>query len=88
MSDIIKIKVPDIGDFDAVEVIEVLIQAGDTVKQEQALITLESDKASMEIPSYACRHCSGSIFVKGGRSHVAQGANILSLSVTAEIAAN
>ncbi len=51
MSNIIEIKVPDIGDFDAVEVIEVLVAAGDTIAQEDALITLESDKASMDIPS-------------------------------------
>jgi pyruvate dehydrogenase E2 component (dihydrolipoamide acetyltransferase) len=43
--------VPDIGDFKDVEVIEVLVKAGDTVKVEQSLITVESDKASMEIPS-------------------------------------
>jgi pyruvate dehydrogenase E2 component (dihydrolipoamide acetyltransferase) len=47
----IEIKVPDIGDFKDVEVIEVLVKAGDTVKVEQSLITVESDKASMEIPS-------------------------------------
>ncbi|MBK9244990.1 MAG: dihydrolipoyllysine-residue acetyltransferase [Burkholderiales bacterium] len=47
----IEIKVPDIGDFKEVEVIEVLVKAGDTVAQEQSLITVESDKASMEIPS-------------------------------------
>ena len=47
----IEIKVPDIGDFKDVEVIEVLVKAGDTVAQEQSLITVESDKASMEIPS-------------------------------------
>ncbi len=51
MSNIIEIKVPDIGDFDAVDVIEVLVAAGDTVAEEDALITLESDKASMDIPS-------------------------------------
>ncbi len=45
------ILVPDIGDFDEVGVIEVLVQPGDTVKAEQSLITVESDKASMEIPS-------------------------------------
>ncbi|WP_042422721.1 dihydrolipoyllysine-residue acetyltransferase [Comamonas granuli] len=45
------IVVPDIGDFDEVGVIELLVQAGDTVKAEQSLITVESDKASMEIPS-------------------------------------
>ncbi len=48
-----QIKVPDIGDFDEVAVIEVLVKVGDTVKAEQSLITVESDKASMEIPSSA-----------------------------------
>lgn len=46
-----EIKVPDIGDFDSVGVIEVLVNVGDTIKVEQSLITVESDKASMEIPS-------------------------------------
>ncbi len=48
---LIDIKVPDIGDFDEVAVIELLVKVGDTVKTEQSLITVESDKASMEIPS-------------------------------------
>ncbi|RRD41343.1 dihydrolipoyllysine-residue acetyltransferase [Comamonadaceae bacterium OH3737_COT-264] len=48
---LIDVKVPDIGDFDNVAVIEVLVKEGDTVKAEQSLITVESDKASMEIPS-------------------------------------
>src|SRR4029450_6046294 len=47
----IDIKVPDIGDFKDVAIIEVLVKPGDTVKAEQSLITVESDKASMEIPS-------------------------------------
>ncbi len=47
----VQVKVPDIGDFKDVAVIEVLVKAGDTVKVEQSLITVESDKASMEIPS-------------------------------------
>lgn len=47
----IEIKVPDIGDFDEVAVIELLVKVGDTIKAEQSLITVESDKASMEIPS-------------------------------------
>ena len=47
----IEIKVPDIGDFKDVGVIEVLVKPGDTIKVEQSLITVESDKASMEIPS-------------------------------------
>ena len=47
----IEIKVPDIGDFAEVTVIELLVKPGDTIKPEQSLITVESDKASMEIPS-------------------------------------
>ena len=47
----IEIRVPDIGDFESVEVIEVLVSAGDSIEAEQSLITLESDKATMEIPS-------------------------------------
>ena len=50
-ANLIDIKVPDIGDFDEVSVIEVLVKAGDTIKPEQSLITVESDKASMEIPA-------------------------------------
>ena len=45
------IKVPDIGDFENVDVIEVLVSAGDRVGQEDPLITLESDKATMDVPS-------------------------------------
>ena len=49
----VEVKVPDIGDFKDVEIIEVLVKPGDTVKVEQSLVTVESDKASMEIPSTA-----------------------------------
>ncbi len=49
----LEVKVPDIGDFKDVEIIEVLVKAGDRVKAEQSLVTVESDKASMEIPSSA-----------------------------------
>jgi pyruvate dehydrogenase E2 component (dihydrolipoamide acetyltransferase) len=48
-----EVKVPDIGDFDDVPVIEVLVKAGDTVKKDDSLIVLESDKATMEVPSPA-----------------------------------
>ncbi len=48
---LVNIQVPDIGDFDEVGVIELLVKVGDTVQAEQSLITVESDKASMEIPS-------------------------------------
>ncbi len=53
MSDKIDVKVPDIGDFSEVEIIEVLVAAGDAVKAEDPLITLESDKATMDVPSPA-----------------------------------
>src|SRR5437660_1622668 len=46
-----QVVVPDIGDFKEVEVIEVLVKPGDAVTKEQSLVTLESDKATMEIPS-------------------------------------
>jgi len=51
MADLIELVVPDIGDFDEVEIIEVLVAVGDTVEENQDIITLESDKAAMEIPS-------------------------------------
>jgi dihydrolipoamide dehydrogenase len=51
MSNLIEVIVPDIGNFDSVDVIEVLVKVGDTVAKEDSLITLESDKASMDIPS-------------------------------------
>ena len=47
----VEVKVPDIGDFKEVEVIELLVKVGDTVAVDQSLLTVESDKASMEIPS-------------------------------------
>jgi pyruvate dehydrogenase E2 component (dihydrolipoamide acetyltransferase) len=49
----VEVRIPDIGDFKDVSVIEVLVKVGDTIKAEQSLITVESDKASMEIPSSA-----------------------------------
>jgi pyruvate/2-oxoglutarate dehydrogenase complex dihydrolipoamide acyltransferase (E2) component len=48
---IVEVKVPDIGDFKEVEVIELMVKPGDTIKVDQSLVTVESDKASMEIPS-------------------------------------
>lgn len=51
MSNLVEVLVPDIGNFDSVDVIEVLVKAGDTIAKEDSLITVESDKASMDIPS-------------------------------------
>ena len=51
MSQIIELKVPDIGDFTDVPVIEVFVKAGDVIKVDDALVTLESDKATMDVPA-------------------------------------
>src|SRR5215510_6534140 len=78
----IEVKVPDIGDFKDVEVIEVLVKPGDTIAKEQSLITVESDKASMEIPSPAAGVVK-SMAVKLG-SKVSQGSLVLSLESSGE----
>ena len=51
MANVIEVKVPDIGDFKNIPVIEVLVKAGDSVSKEAPLVTLESDKATMEVPA-------------------------------------
>jgi dihydrolipoamide dehydrogenase len=73
----VEVRVPDIGDFKDVEVIEVLVKPGDTVAKEQSLITLESDKATMEIPSPQAGVVK-SLAVKVG-DKVSQGSLILHL---------
>jgi dihydrolipoamide dehydrogenase len=75
----IDIKVPDIGDFDEVTVIELLVKVGDTVKAEQSLITVESDKASMEIPSSHAGVITG-LSIKIG-DKVKQGSVIMTMEV-------
>lgn len=85
MSNTAAIQVPDIGDFDTVEVIEILVKVGDTVKAEQSLITVESDKASMEIPSSQSGVVK-SIDVKVG-DKVKQGSVVVHLEVGAEASA-
>jgi len=79
------VKVPDIGDFKDIEVIEVLVKPGDTVSKEQSLITLESDKATMEIPSPAAGVVQ-EIRIKTG-DKVSEGAAILVLKAGAGEAA-
>ena len=85
MSNTTAIQVPDIGDFDTVEVIEVLVKVGDVVKAEQSLITVESDKASMEIPS-SQGGVVKSIDVKVG-DKVKQGSVVVHVEVAAASAA-
>ncbi len=82
----IEIKVPDIGDFKEVEVIEVLVKPGDRVAQEQSLITVESDKASMEIPSSHAGTVA-EMRVKLG-DKVSEGSVVLMLDTEAEAAAS
>ena len=80
-ADTLDIKVPDIGDFDEVTVIELLVKPGDTITVDQSLLTVESDKASMEIPS---SHAGvvASVAVKLG-DKVKQGSVVLSLLTSA-----
>ena len=51
MAELTEVKVPDIGDFDEVPVIEILVSTGDRVSAEDPLVTLESDKATMDVPA-------------------------------------
>lgn len=78
---VIEVKVPDIGDFKDVTIIEVLVKPGDLVTKEQSLITVESDKASMEIPSDAAGVVK-ELKVKLG-DKVSEGSLILTLSTDA-----
>ena len=77
----IEVKVPDIGDFTDVPVIEVLVKPGDTVKVEDSLVTLESDKATMDVPAPAAGVVK-SLGVKVG-DKVSEGALLLTLETTA-----
>jgi pyruvate dehydrogenase E2 component (dihydrolipoamide acetyltransferase) len=82
---IVEVKVPDIGDFKEVEVIELMVKPGDTIKVDQSLITVESDKASMEIPSSHAGVVK-EIKVKVG-DKVAEGSVVLMLEEAAGAAA-
>lgn len=79
MSELQTIKVPDIGDVNDVEVIEVLVSVGDTVALEDSLVTVESDKASMEIPAPVAGIIT-SMLVKSG-DRIAEGSDILVIDV-------
>ncbi len=79
MTTMIEIKVPDIGDFDAVPVIEVLVSVGDRIAAEESLITLESDKATMDIPAPQAGIIS-ELFVSEG-DNVSEGTVIATLQV-------
>jgi dihydrolipoamide dehydrogenase len=84
MSNLIEVKVPDIGDFKNIPVIEVLVKPGDTVAKEDSLITLESDKATMEVPAPAAGVVR-ELKVKPG-DKLSEGSLILTLESTATVA--
>ncbi|MFZ5555231.1 MAG: dihydrolipoyl dehydrogenase [Pseudomonadota bacterium] len=81
MAQLVEVKVPDIGDFKDVPIIEILVKPGDSVEQETSLVTLESDKATMDIPSPAAGKVKD-IKVKVG-DKVAEGTLILTLEAAA-----
>jgi len=81
MSELQTIKVPDIGDVNDVEVIEVLVSVGDTVALEDSLVTVESDKASMEIPAPVSGVITSMLVNTGDR--IAEGSDILVIDVAA-----
>ncbi len=85
MSNLVEVLVPDIGNFDSVDVIEVLVKVGDVIAKEDSLITVESDKASMDIPS-AQAGVVKEIKVKVG-DKVAKGHLILLIDESASTAA-
>ncbi|HVB49270.1 MAG TPA: dihydrolipoyllysine-residue acetyltransferase [Burkholderiales bacterium] len=76
----VTVRVPDIGDFKGIEVVEVLVKPGDAVQKEQSLITLESDKATMEIPSPAAGVVKALSVSAGAR--VSEGSVILTLEAS------
>jgi pyruvate dehydrogenase E2 component (dihydrolipoamide acetyltransferase) len=85
MSKIIEVKIPDIGDFKEVAVIEVLVKPGDVIKAEDSIVTLESEKASMDVPSPAAGTVKA-VKVKVG-DMVAEGTIVLTLEASDEKAA-
>jgi len=86
MSELQTVKLPDIGDFDEVEVIEVLVAEGDTISAETSLITVESDKASMEIPAPV----GGTItsMIVGSGDKVREGSDLMVVDVAADAGAS
>lgn len=85
MAQVIEVKVPDIGDFKNIEVIEILVKPGDQIKVDDPIISLESDKATMEIPSSAAGTVK-EIKLKTG-DKVSEGSLILLLEASATVAA-
>src|SRR3954466_8740713 len=83
MPDVIEVRVPDIGDFTDVPVIEVLVAPGEEVVEEAPLVTLESDKATMDVPAPAAGVVQ-ELLVKVGDT-VSEGTPVLRLATTADV---
>jgi pyruvate/2-oxoglutarate dehydrogenase complex dihydrolipoamide acyltransferase (E2) component len=79
MSENIEIKVPDIGDFENVDVIEVLVNEGDEIKEDDPLVTLETDKAAMDVPATEAGKIKEMKIAAGDK--VSKGSVILTLEV-------
>ncbi len=86
MSQIVEVKVPDIGDFDAVPVIELFIKAGDQIAVDDAICTLESDKATMDVPSSAAGTVKEVLVAVGDK--VGEGTVLIKVEAAAEAAAS
>ena len=82
---LVEVKVPDIGDFDSVPVIDLFVKVGDTVKVDDAICTLESDKATMDVPS-PVEGTVKEVFVQLG-SKVSEGAVLIKVESGAAAAA-
>ena len=85
MAENISVRVPDLGDFKSVDVVEVLVRVGDTVALETPLLTLETDKATMDVPSSAAGRVRA-VLVKAG-DKVSAGSAVVELEVDEATAA-
>ena len=85
MSQIIEVKVPDIGDFESVPVIDLFVKVGDTIKVDDAIVTLESDKATMDVPSTVAGVVTEVLVALG--SKVGEGALLIKVETGAAAAA-
>jgi len=86
MSNLVEVKVPDIGDFDSVPVIDLFVKVGDTIKVDDAIVTLESDKATMDVPSTVAGTVK-EVLVQVG-SKVSEGALLIKVEAGAATAAS
>ena len=86
MSNLVEVKVPDIGDFSDVPVIDLFVKVGDAIKVDDAICTLESDKATMDVPSTVAGTVSEVLIQLGSR--VSEGAILIKIEAGAAPAVN